>query len=155
MYLGRNKSLQRRVAAAWNYMPIQRKFWATTKIVIELSLRNFPWWACHSFSACCLDRILTARRQTPFSFLECLRKWQWGRRRWPRLYVEYRVTYQVGNWIGLTLISTIPLSARICFSCVEFGRRGWVSGQDGWNIQIKVNPTLLRTWWVIHGNTWY
>ena len=62
--------------------------------------------------------------------------------------VTLQSKFQVGNWVGLTLILAIPLSARFYMGRWELGRRIWVAGQDRRNLQIKVTRTQLPTWWV-------
>ena len=53
----------------------------------------------------------------------------------------------------LTLILVITLSAWFCLGRWEFGRIGRAAGQDGWNIQIKVNRTA-RWWFSLYIISW-
>ena len=69
----------------------------------------------------------------------CLWNWVNGFKR--RIVNINVLTHLVGNWVGLILVLAIPLSARFSLGWWEFGRKGWVAGQDGCNIQIKFNPT--------------
>ena len=61
----------------------------------------------------------------------------------------YRVSHLVVDWVGLTWILSVPLSARFCLGWWEFGRSGWAAGKldrrtRWWNTQIKVDPTQVH-----------
>jgi len=61
-----------------------------------------------------------------------------------RFKVIYRVSQVSWDWVLLTWISSVPLSAsaRLCLGGWEFDRSGWATW---WNTEIKVNPTQPRS----------
>ena len=42
----------------------------------------------------------------------------------------YRVFHLLVDWVGLTGILTVPLSAQFCLGRWEFGRSNWEAGQN-------------------------
>ena len=59
----------------------------------------------------------------------------------------YRASHVLVDWVLLTWISSVPLSARLCLGWWDFGRSGWVAGQDGGTKKSKsIQPRSTRTW---------
>ena len=67
----------------------------------------------------------------------------------------YRVSQVSWDWVLLTLISSVPLSALLCLGWWEIGRSGWADGQDGGTQKSKSTQlrsqltwdTLYMAWW--------
>ena len=54
------------------------------------------------------------------------------------MYILYRAYQMLVDWVLLTWISSVTLSARLCLDWWEFGRSGWARW---WSTEINVNPT--------------
>ena len=52
----------------------------------------------------------------------------------------YRVSHLLVDWVGLTWILSVPLSAQFCLCLWKFGESGWAGGQDGGTHKSKSQP---------------
>ena len=59
----------------------------------------------------------------------------------------YRVSHQVSDLGWGDFDFGYRTVCHFCLGWWELGRMGEAAGQDEWNIEIKVNPTLSETWW--------
>ena len=112
--------------------PTAKRAMTADVTAIIIVILDIMWIRCWCFAQ-------VFRSITPIKF-----NWEQGKRR----RSMYRVTHQIGNWIGLTLIWMFNPSCPATQPFLPNSHPPKQNLADSGIANIKVNPTQLPTWWV-------